>query len=356
MIDYSRTRFGYQGGTFSEEELEIAKQKQTPLTLDMAIPCSCLNKCYYCGYKNTQQGNKLSQKEIFSIVDQFKEIGGKSIKILGEGEPMLRLDILELIGYIHGKKLWPVLFTCGDILGDDQLAKKIHGIDGLKIIQRLKESNTTIMLKYEKENEDTIVGNPGFSEKRNNALKRLLKAGFNQSSPTHLGFGIVVLKENYEEIPWVYERAVKQNIYPLLCPLMPIGKSKDNRWRRKIGITSKQIIQLSQQLYTTAKRHGIEVKCAADFPGGLPCDIARTGFYIADTGNIYLCEDEEYVGNIRELPLKEAWKKIFEWKNKKYGAERWSGKCHYKRQLKIIPKDYDPKVNATIFQPLPLES
>lgn len=345
MTDYSTTEFGYYGGTFSEKELETAKKDKMPLTMDIAIPCSCLNNCYYCGYKGTQEGEGLSKEEILSVIDQFKGIGGKSIKVLGEGEPLARKDILEIFGHMNSKGLIPVLFTCGDFLGDDELAKRIHGISGEEIIQKLKEVNATVVLKYEKENEDTIVGVKGFSEKRNRALKKLIEAGFNKFSPSHLGFGIVVLKENYEEIPKVYENALKHNIYPLLCPLMPIGKAKGTAWRNKIGITKKQMIKLAKQLYTIAKENGILLRCAADFPGGLPCDVARAGFYIADTGKIYLCEDEDYVGNARKMPLSNAWEKICKWKDRKYGKERWSGKCCRKRQLQIIPKGYDKQVN-----------
>ena len=54
-------------------------------------------------------------------------------------------------------------------------------------------------------------------------MKRLLEAGFNKFSPSHLGFGIVVLKENYDEIPKAYEMALDKNIYPLLCPERQAG-------------------------------------------------------------------------------------------------------------------------------------
>ncbi|MDD5163686.1 MAG: radical SAM protein [Candidatus ainarchaeum sp.] len=349
MVDYSKIEFGYHGGTFSEKELEMAQREKTPLTLDMAIPCSCLNKCYYCGYKDTQEGDKLSKEEIFSVIEQFKEIGGKSIKILGEGEPLLRKDIFEIFEHIHKIGLIPVLFTCGDVLGNNNLTKEIHGITAKEVIQKLKNCNATIMLKYEKKNEDSIVGKKGFSKKRNIALERLLSSGFNKFSPTHLGFGIVVLKENHSEIAKVYEMALKQNIYPLLCPLMPIGKAQDSEWRKEIGISAKQMVEMAKQLYSIAKKRGVKPKCAADFPGGLPCDVARAGFYIADTGKIYLCEDEEYVGTVREMNLKEAWKKIFEWKNQKYGKERWSGKCCQKRKIQVIPETYDAEVAKGIF-------
>ena len=87
------TLFGYDGGTFSKEELDFARRNNIPLTLDLAIPCGCLNNCIFCGYRDTQKGEGLTLKEILNIVDQFKDLGGKSIKILGEGEPKLALKV-----------------------------------------------------------------------------------------------------------------------------------------------------------------------------------------------------------------------------------------------------------------------
>lgn len=333
-------KFGYDGGIFSKEELELAKKKNTPLTLDFAIPSGCRNNCFYCGYRQpTPEG--LTREEIFSVIDQFREIGGKSIKILGEGEPFIRSDILEILEYIFKSGLKPVLFTCGDTIGDEKLAKQIHGLDSREIIDKLAEFNVTVMLKYEKENEDDIVDKRGFSDLRNKTLKLLKEFGFNKFYPSHLGFGIVILKANVKEIPKVYEMAIKENIYPLLCPLMPIGKVKDIKYLKRVGITGKQLAYLASELYNIAQKHGIEFVEPADFPGGKPCDISRAGFYIDGNGNALICESDDIVGNIRKNSLKELWNKISKIKDKKYGRCRWEGKCFPKREKGVIPKSYD---------------
>ncbi len=340
--------FGYLGGTFSKNELAEARQNGNPLTLDMAIPGNCLNECIFCGYKDTQTGDKLSLEEIKRIIDDFSDLGGRSVKILGEGEPLLRQDILELLDYVHQSSLQPILFTCGDVLGDDNLAQKIHGISGLNVAKRLNDSQTTIMLKYEAKNQDDIVQRRGFSEKRNLALERLVQLGFNKHSPSRLGFGIVVLNLNYDEIPQNYEWAIQNNVYPLLCPLMPIGKASDPEYRKQIGITQEQIVELSARLYRIAQANGIQIDCPADFPGGLPCDISRAGFYIGDTGDIYVCESEDKVGNTRTIQLKDAWKEIKQLKDNKYGENRWSGFCYQKRKCGILPSNFDKLVSERL--------
>ncbi len=336
--------FGYEGGTFSKEELDEAKQKGTPLTLDMAIPGDCLNDCIFCGYKGTQIGDGLSLEEIKKIIADFSDLGGKSIKILGEGEPLLRTDIFDIFDYMHQKNLQSVLFTCGDVIGNDNLAKKFHKISGEEIATKLNESNTTIMLKFEAKNQDEIVQRKGYSQERDFALERLINKGLNQHHPTHLGLGIVVLSLNYEEISENYEWAVQNNVYPLLCPLMPIGKASNPEYRKEIGISQEQIVDLSAKLYKIAIKNGIKIETPADFPGGLPCDIARAGFYIGDTGDIYVCESEEKVGNIRNTNLTDSWNIIKDLKNKKYGNNRWNGFCYQKRKVGILPSNFDELV------------
>lgn len=340
--------FGYAGGTFSQTELKIARDKGIPLTLDFAIPCRCLNECIFCGYKNTQKGKKLSLSEIKNVIDEFSNLGGKSIKILGEGEPLLRNDILEIYFHIYGSGLQPVLFTCGDVMGDDNLARKIHKISGGELASQLNVYKTTVILKYDAKDQDEISQRPGYSRKRDLALKKLMTYGFNQYHPTHLGFGVVVLSLNYNEIPVIYEFAVKNNIYPLLCPLMPIGKAGDPEYRKEIGITQKQMVDLSISLYKIALENGIKIECPADFPGGLPCDISRAGFYIGDTGDIYLCEAEDKIGNVRDLSLRDAWEKIKEIKDEKYGKDRWTGYCFEKRKLDILPKNFEELVSKKL--------
>jgi hypothetical protein len=155
--------FGYNGGTFSEEDVRTAIENGVPLTLDLAIPGECLNRCVFCGYYNVNSSGKLTQKEILSIVDQLAGLGGKSIKILGEGEPLLRKDIIFLLRAIADTGLIPVLFTCGDVIGDDQLSQKIHGTDGRDLASAIYEIGCTVVLKFEAKNEDDIVQRKGFS-------------------------------------------------------------------------------------------------------------------------------------------------------------------------------------------------
>jgi MoaA/NifB/PqqE/SkfB family radical SAM enzyme len=325
--------FGYKGGTFSSYEIVEARRNNTPLTMDCAIPCGCLNNCVYCGFLGVNKKGKLKQDEILRVIREFAMLGGKSIKILGEGEPLLRKDILFILYYIRNMGMTPVIFTCGDVLGSEELAQKIHRRSCNKIVQELYEIGATVMLKYE---DDNVVQRKGYSILRDKALELLLSWGFNKGYPSRLGFSIVLIKETYNKIPTIFEFALENNIYPLICPLMPIGKMKRKEARTIYSPSPFEITQLKQSLVQLRESKGIKLFEDSDFPGGLPCDISRAGFYMDDVGNVMVCEADEMVGNIRNSSLTELWQKCSEIKDKKYGDLRWLGLCFPKRKEGII--------------------
>jgi MoaA/NifB/PqqE/SkfB family radical SAM enzyme len=328
-------RFGYFGGTFTRKELEQSYKNNTPLTLDFSIPGNCLNNCYYCGYYNVNTEDKIEINEIYRVIDEFTKIGGKSIKILGEGEPLLRNDILGILGEISKNNLIPVLFTCGDVLGDEKLSKNIFNLSSENLVNILYDIGCTIVLKFEGFEQDEIVGRNGFSGKRNIALKLLLGAGFNKHYPSRLGFGIVLLKENFYKMKEIYRFSLSNNIYPLICPLMPIGKCKDKTFRENISPNRDKINILKEELEIVEKSFGIDFNGESDFPGGLPCDISRAGFYIDDVGDVFVCEADAKIGSIKDTHIGPIWSKINVFKTANY-KERKLGLCNPKRCFGII--------------------
>ncbi|MBA7544500.1 hypothetical protein ES705_36856 [subsurface metagenome] len=280
----------------------------------------------------------MTVNEIEKIFIDFKGLGGKSIKLLGEGEPLLRKDIFQILSKINDLKLTPVLFTCGDVIGNDKLANKLHGISGKEIAKRLLDLNCTIMLKYEHPDakQDLIVNRNGYSVLRNNALKILIDLKFNSYKITRLGFGIVLLKSNYVESRKIYEFAIRNNIYPLICPIMPIGKMKIKKERLKLLPSKQEIIELKKDLKKIRDKENIYVTSISDFPGGLPCDISRTGFYIDDIGNAFVCEADSFVYNIRDQDLHWIWNRINKLKWGKYKNMRKYGLCNPKRKFNIV--------------------
>lgn len=331
-----RPAFGYKGGTFANDEIFKARCENSPLTMDCALPGTCLNNCTFCGFLSVNKNDKLKPREIFRVFDEFAALGGKSVKILGEGEPMLRRDILSLLKHIISLGMTPVLFTCGDVLGSDDLCQTVHHRSCDELVQDLYDMGVTVMLKYEKKHEDDIVQRKGYSVLREKALQPLLSLGFNKHYPSRLGFAMVLLKQNYKDIPSIFEYALVNNIYPLVCPLMPIGKMADACRRQEFSPSPSEIALLSDKLISLREQKGIGSYERGDFPGGRPCDIARAGMYLDDVGNIKVCEADRTVGNIRNLSMEKLWEQCSCVKDQKYKKSRWKGLCFPKRHEGVI--------------------
>ncbi|MGD8719886.1 MAG: radical SAM protein [Candidatus Zixiibacteriota bacterium] len=334
---YSATEpFGYEGGTFSDVEVEAALKAGYPLTMDFAIPGKCINNCVFCGYYCVNETGKLTFDEILKVIKEFASLGGKSVKILGEGEPLLREDILGILSYIRELGMVPVLFTGGDVIGDERLSGPIHGISGPVVVEQLRELGVTVVLKYENYYQDDIVGRQGFSEARNRALKLFLQYGLNETFPSKLGLGTVLLKENYMDIEGIYRWCLERNIYQLICPLMPIGKMKDDKERNKLAPSKGDVAVLKGRLKAIRAEFGVSPSIESDFPGGLPCDIARAGFYVDDSGNVFVCESDSKIGNVKHETLIDLWTIADSLKTREYGAARRKGLCFPKRRKGII--------------------
>ena len=338
--------YGAKGFTFSQQEVIEALADNRPLTLDLAIQSGCRNRCIYCGWHGAARKNLLTLEEILDLITQASNLGVKSIEFLGMGEPTTRKDILVILQQVKESGMTPVLFTCGDVVGEDEWSLKIHRESGFQFAEKLFALDVTVMLSYQRQYEDDIAGFDGFSAARNLALSRLLEIGFNQVSPTRLGLASVILRENVGELPVIYRCALKRNIYPLFCPLMPVGKSKSRESRFTMGISPQELVDLTARLHKVADECGYHIGKVSDFPGSHQCFVSSNGFYIDPKGDVYICEGmlDYSLGNVRQESLADLWQRVQIKKRCILGENLCQGLCHVKRCSSIIPVDFETRV------------
>ncbi len=91
-------------------------KKRFPFMVNWAITGNCNLRCKHCygGYGIIQRG-ELSFKQIRSCIDELKKIGTMRITLEG-GEPLVHKNILDIIDYIHHKKIEISLCTNGILL------------------------------------------------------------------------------------------------------------------------------------------------------------------------------------------------------------------------------------------------
>jgi radical SAM protein with 4Fe4S-binding SPASM domain len=78
--------------------------------------------------------SELNTEECRRVVDEIAEFAPEALTILTGGEPLLRRDILEIIRYAHGRKLWVVVGTNGVSI-TEKLARLLlqEGVRGLSL-------------------------------------------------------------------------------------------------------------------------------------------------------------------------------------------------------------------------------
>ena len=115
-----------------------------PFVISWNLTYRCNLACEHC-YLDAGEGNgsrasqgggggELDTEECFGVLDEIVAFAPQCLTILTGGEPLLRRDILEIIGYAHRKDLWVVVGTNG-VLITEELAKKLReaGARGLSL-------------------------------------------------------------------------------------------------------------------------------------------------------------------------------------------------------------------------------
>jgi len=94
--------------------------------------CNCQH-CYAYQYRQCDTGDEMSTTEWFGILDQIRELKIPRAHLSG-GEPTLRKDLPELVGYCREKGIVPILETNGTFLSESLVSDlKRAGIGGIVV-------------------------------------------------------------------------------------------------------------------------------------------------------------------------------------------------------------------------------
>lgn len=315
------------GWNFSREELRENKGKILTLDIDFGDHCS-LN-CPHCFRRenNVDSGNNspMTYDETVQLILDAKKLGLRSVKFLGAGEPFENKRFIEFLRFLKTQDVIPLIFTKGQVLGDNALAKKWNSDYGIstcrELAEELKRVDASILLgfnSFDEGRQDRMVGGiTGYTKKRNHALELLVKAGLNQNNPTQLALICTpITKDNLEEIFEIYKWGKKRNLYVVTCPTMVSGRCAKTASWKNITPSEKKLVDLYVKIYQfniaremqtieQIKKDGI-----AAYAGSHPCNQVCCGMYITLSGKVLRCpgDDVTVFGGIRQNSLKEIWK------------------------------------------------
>lgn len=299
----------------------LSGRKISPVSAYIAITSKCCYNCWHCSYKN-RSGEDLTYNQISDLIDQLLSIGTSIIGITG-GEPTLREDLVEIIEKASAETDC-MLFTNGVNFTED-LAMKLKKA-GLWAVAISVDSHIPDVHNKKRSNEKAY-------ETAIRAIKLSNKYSFYTMLTTVPD--LEILKDGtYKEI---YKLAIDLQVdeYRIVEP-MPTGKLIDcnncllnNPLRDEIKAFHKEINKKNLK----PKVCSFALVESGEYFG---CCAGTMHLFIDSFGNVCPCDFTPLsFGNIKEIPLKEAWKRL----NEAFKLPRYN--CFIQENYNIIRKYYN---------------
>lgn len=289
-----------KGLDMTNRELDKATEEDRMLLIDAETSNMCNLACAYC-FRDVYGGHvrlkdELSVPQRLNLLKQAKELGCRTVKITGAGEPLLDKSFWEMAKFANKEGMYVITFTNGSLI-DQRVAEMLASQD----ISVIVKCNSMLP-----EIEDFMTRKKGYAEARNKALGYLMDAGMNKGRPTRLGMDAVITSVNKEGILRQLEFCRKNNIFPLFRPFMPIGgASKLKEWE----ISREETVGLFRNAARLDKeKFGIDYSIVLPYIGGVWCRQLHYALYVNILGEAYACTgSKKILGNVKTQSLAEIW-------------------------------------------------
>jgi mycofactocin radical SAM maturase len=271
---------------------------RAPVNVTWEITLKCNLQCVHClSDAGTALKEELTTEECRALVDQLTTLRVFQVNI-GGGEPFIRSDFLDLLGYSHEKGLVTCVSTNGMLI-DDQLAKRLSQYTMLYLQVSLDGATSEV--------NDPIRGD-GTYRKILDAIDCFARQGVRFSINT------VLTRTNYPQLDELRKLANGYGAELRVSRFRPSGRAKESR--EKLAPDKEQLESFAFWLEGhDLVRTGDSFFCLTSEhrrrKGLDMCGAAKMTCCISPTGDIYPCaflqEAPFLVGNIRSSSFKQMW-------------------------------------------------
>lgn len=329
-----------EGLNFTKNEVQDALQNNHMLQLTLYTKGICNTKCPSCFISQTDDKYaELVLDEYTNIINDAAQMGVKTIKISGAGEPLIIKDIIHIIDLCYRKGLNIVIYTNGISLGDHRLSRSVYGVDSYELIDYLKRKNVSLVYKFNSsidETQDYLLGKQDYAGKLYRGIFNLLYKNYNAGN--RLALQTIITPYNKNEIADMYRFCRNQNIIPYFETVL---KKEGAAEHTDLYLSDEENKNIFEQLCEIdRKEFDVEWFPVPSF-ANFQCTELYYSMLIDNFGYIRVCAGIwNCFGNIRRHSLDYYWnltdfKKIREQIDKNLGGKcngcsiREYGKCTY---------------------------
>jgi MoaA/NifB/PqqE/SkfB family radical SAM enzyme len=311
---------GLKGTLFSEQEKEKARTENKLLFISLMTNSVCNLSCPDCYVgKKELKGNELTLEERKKVLDNAQDLGARTLRIAGEGEPLLDRNFWETIDHATNKLGLDAFFFTNGTKIDEETATRIY--ENPRLTAVLKFSGSPRVMEYLTGNmgkfrEEDFIEHDGIMIPK--YVKNMIDVGMNQpdeSGNSRLGIEFLLRKSNYGFAFDIFRWARRNNVVPYFEQNLEAGSA--NVWSSytQERVDDKDAFALSQRLLEIDENEfGFTWKPSIPYLVGGICESELDGckkftynIVVSSNGEMYPCYAANFsLGNIRDVSLREG--------------------------------------------------
>ncbi len=286
---------------FFERIIKRAEKKRIPFSIMFELSYRCNFRCLHCYVQGSHKDKKeLNTREIFSILDQLKEMGVYDIGFTG-GEPLLREDIFDILGYASKSGFKAGLLTNGYLINEKAI-DKLKGVNVDKVEITFNAITPQVF--------DRITQIKGSSKRVKKAIELL------KEKEIQTAIKSTCMQINKDEIAEVSRFARNLGIlYTIDGEILP-HRNGSAVYVNRYSIDSREYEDLRRKVYPEMFRgegKRAKTKSRRRRERMFNCGVGMASFSINPYGEMNFCMEIDYPGcNILSQGAKVCWEKIKE--------------------------------------------